>query len=443
MAAMNGALRRVARRPRGERRLLVAAAVVAAAVVAWGALVHAATGGLGTAAPPFVMAFSPGIDVLVLAGVAAGAALVAIGPRLLAAPRSPAGFAVVAGVLALGVALAVNAAHEGVHGWWRVFDLGPGGSFEAKNEVIAGLPALSYGTGFFLDRFAELAPALPVNVAGHPPGLPVLMHWTGIDDGRELAALCAGALAGIAPATYALGRSLAVSDRRARLAALLACASPALVLFGVSSPDALFALAGTICAALLVSRRPALRAAGCVALGIAALLSWLLLAIGAWAVLVAALRDGPRRALAIAAGCAVAVAGVDAVLWLASGYDAIGTLRATERVYRHSLARERPYAFWVLGSPVAFAVMAGPAVAGASLAGAARRGAAALALVTIVAVSALLGLTKAEVERIWLPFVPLACVAAACVLPLGRTRLALATLVAQALVVEILFATVW
>ena len=32
-------------------------------------------------------------------------------------------------------------------------------------------------------------------------------------------------------------------------------------------------------------------------------------------------------------------------------------------------------------------------------------------------VSAVLGLTKAETERIWLPFVPLACVAAAAVLP--------------------------
>ena len=46
---------------------------------------------------------------------------------------------------------------------------------------------------------------------------------------------------------------------------------------------------------------------------------------------------------------------------------------------------------------------------------------AALALAAVVVVSALAGFTKAETERIWLPFVPLACVAAAAV-PISRLR---------------------
>ena len=56
---------------------------------------------------------------------------------------------------------------------------------------------------------------------------------------------------------------------------------------------------------------------------------------------------------------------------------------------------------------------------------------------------AVAGFTKAETERIWMPFVPLACVAAAEQLPVRRLRPVLAALAAQALVVEILFNTVW
>jgi methylthioxylose transferase len=60
----------------------------------------------------------------------------------------------------------------------------------------------------------------------------------------------------------------------------------------------------------------------------------------------------------------------------------------------------------------------------------------------VVAVSAAGGFTKAETERIWLPFVPLACVAAAA-LPIRRIRSVLVALGLQALAVELLFNTVW
>jgi hypothetical protein len=66
-----------------------------------------------------------------------------------------------------------------------------------------------------------------------------------------------------------------------------------------------------------------------------------------------------------------------------------------------------------------------------------------LTLAAILAVAALLGFTKAETERIWLPFAPLACVAAAAVLPVARLRAVLAVLAVQALVLELLFDTVW
>ena len=60
----------------------------------------------------------------------------------------------------------------------------------------------------------------------------------------------------------------------------------------------------------------------------------------------------------------------------------------------------------------------------------------------MVAISALAGFTKAETERIWLPYVPLACVCAAA-LPVRRLGLILGALALQAVVIEVLFGTVW
>jgi hypothetical protein len=257
-----------------------------------------------------------------------------------------------------------------------------------------------------------------------------------------MAALCVGAAALTVPLTLALARAV-LDDRRARVAGVLAAASPALLLFGTTSADAAYAALGTGTACLLARRGAVARATGVALLAVATLFAWSLLAIGAWAVLLSLARDGVRRAAAVAAECAAATVALQAALAAATGYDPIGTFRATETVYRHSLAAVRPYAYWVVGSPVAWGVTLGLPIAAAALVALARRRPAALALAGVVAVAALAGFSKAETERIWLPFVPLACVAAADVLPVRRLRLAVAALLAQALAFELLFATVW
>ena len=149
------------------------------------------------------------------------------------------------------------------------------------------------------------------------------------------------------------------------------------------------------------------------ALAAASLLSWALLAVGAWATVLAWRRRGPLAAVGLAAACAAACLAVNGALAAAYGYDPIGTLRATEDVYRHSVASVRPYAFWVIGSPVAWGVMLGLPIAAAALRSLVRREDAAIALAVVVIVAAVAGFTKAETERIWLFLVPLACVAAA------------------------------
>lgn len=87
--------------------------------------------------------------------------------------------------------------------------------------------------------------------------------------------------------------------------------------------------------------------------------------------------------------------------------------------------------------------MLGPVIVGGMLVAALRRSPVAVAIVTVVVVAAVAGFTKAETERIWLIFVPLACVAAASAIPPGRLRLVLATLVVPAFALQLLVGTVW
>ena len=295
---------------------------------------------------------------------------------------------------------------------------------------------------FYLDRFAEMATSQPVNVAGHPPGPLLLMDALGITTAGGLAALCIVAGAFCAPLAHRLSWTLD-DEPTGRIAGLLCALSPALVLLGVSSYDVVFAAFGALAACLLVARSPWWRAAGLVVFALATLMSWALLAIGAWAAIVAWRREGWRAALVLAAACGVAVLVLNGALALATGYDPIGALAATKQVYDNSLATRRPYLFWVFGSPVAWAVMTGVPIIGAALAGLVARRPAAIALAVIVLVAALGGFTKAETERIWLFMVPLACVAAAPWLRPARLRAVLAFLAAQAIVIQLLYETVW
>lgn len=417
--------------------LPLSAALIAALTVGVGVGIEVAGGVLGTATPPFVMARGLRVDPLVVVSLLAAAAAVLVLPRVLAL-RSALAFA--AGLFAASVILgvALNVGRFGIDGLDRVFDVGPTGNFEAKNEYLPGLPAMSYGASVFLDRFAEIVPSQPVNVAGHPPGFMLVLHALGISTAPALAALCIGAGSLTAPLTYGLGRALH-GERAGRVAGVLAALSPALLLVGVTSADFVFAAIGVATAWLLVARPWA----GAAALALAAFFSWALLGIGAWAALLIAQRDGLRRAVLVAAACGLAVVVLNGALAALFGYDALATLLRTHGVYENSLARLRPYAFWAFGSPVAWGVMLGLPIAGAALTAVARRNPAALALAAVIVVAAVLGFTKAETERIWLIFVPLACVAAATVVPERRVRAIAALLLAQALVTQLAFDTVW
>jgi hypothetical protein len=421
----------------------IVALVAMALTIAAGLILDANGVVLGVPLPPFVGGFGVKADPLLVLSVVVFAAAVAVAPRLLdLRARS---FLLATFALTLALRLVLAAGREGIGAWTEVFDLDR--SFEAKNEYLPGLRALVHGAHFFLDHFAQLVPALPVHAAGHPPGLLLTLHALGISTPAGMAALCILGGAAAIPLTYAAGRAV-IGEERARVAALLAAFSPAMLLFGATSADALFATLGLLAAWPLAvagtpRAQPGLRPLliGAVALAVVSFFAWSLLAVGAWAVLLAWRRAGRAGALILAAVCGAALLAFHVLLHLATGFDPIGTFEATERVYRLGVASVRPYAYWLFGSPAAFLFVLGLPIAFLALRGA--RSDAAVAILGVLLVAAVAGFTKAETERIWLPFAPLLCLAAATVLPRRLLGPVLGALALQALLTELLWDTVW
>jgi methylthioxylose transferase len=420
-------------------RLVPAAALAAMAATVVAGLWLARHDGreLGVPFPPFIGRWDPAVTAWALVAAALFALAIWGAPRALTLPS--AAFAAAVYALTLALRLALGATSRGADGWRHVFD---SDSFEGPNEYLPALTALEYGPGFFLDRFAELVPALPVHAAGHPPGLLLVMDAFGIRTPGRLAALCIAGGALVAPLAYAVGREV-LDDRRARLAALLTATAPSVLLLGATSADALYASLGLLAAWPLAAPRRTARAAGAVLLALASLFAWSLLAIGAWAALLAWRRDGVRAMLALGLTCAAALLAVHGGLAALTGWDPIGTLRATEQVYRFGIAGERPYWYWLPGSPTAFLLMLGVPVAWLALRALMCGDDAAIAIFAVLAIAAVAGFTKAEIERIWLCFAPLVCLAAASALQERHLRIVLALLGAHALAWEMLWNTVW
>ena len=384
---------------------------------------------LGVPYPPFIGNWGPHADPLALLAIGLFAAAIALTPRLLAARTRPATIAAALFAATLILRLALNAARGGTAAWDHVFD----DSLEAKLEYLPALPALKYGVHVFLDRFAETVPALPVHAAGHPPGLLLTMHYLDLTTPARLAAFCivVGALA--APLTYALARRV-LDETGARVAGGLMALAPGALLFGATSADAVYCTLGLAAAVALVSPRRGVQVAGGLLLAAASLFAWSLLAVGAWAVLY-------RRDLRLALIIGATLLGCHAVFAVATGFDPLGTLHATGRVYDLGIASRRPYAFWLFGSPTAFLLVLGAPIAWLAARQTANGAREALAIAAIIAISAAAGFTKAETERIWLFLAPFVCLAAA---PLIRRHTAFAAALAlQALAYQLLFDTVW
>ncbi len=442
MEAGTGALRLARRGP--ELWLPLGVTAVALATIAYGLGARANGVELGAGLAPFLADWRPALRPTALPAVALLVVGVLAAPRLRLERVGAWQFALAALVLGLSFRLALGTAGSGLDGLYSVYQLG---NHEAASEYLPALPAFDFGTRFFLDTFAEVGTSLPVHAIGHPPGLLLTMHVLAIDSAPAMAALTIGVGALSIPLAYLLARVL-MDERRARVATLLYVFAPSAVLYGATSADALYATIALLAALpLAVAAKaddgPPAAGAGAFGLAFASFFSYANLAIGAWATLLAWQRSGPRRAVLLAGACGLALVAFYLALHLATGYDPIGVIEATESVYREGIAGRRPYAFWVFGSPTAFLVALGLPVAWFALRSAGTGDTAARALVAVLVTAAVLGFTKAETERIYLYLVPLACIAAAASLPERRLGIVLGALAAQALVTELLFYTVW
>jgi hypothetical protein len=294
------------------------------------------------------------------------------------------------------------------------------------------------------------------HVAGHPPGaLLVFVALVRMGLGGDMAAglVVTAAAASIAVAVLVALRALG-AEPLARRAAPFLVLTPAAVFMAVSADGLFAAVAAWGLAVLALAGTAATRApavlwsvlAGLL-LGCCVLLSYGLPLLGllALAVLASARLWFP---LPIAAASALAVvfgfAGAGFVWWEA--YPVL-----VDR-YWEGIAADRPAAYWMWGNIGALLLSAGPLLgAGIGHLGPASRrwkgeARVALLLVSAAALAILLAdlsrLSKGEVERIWLPFIPWLSVSIA-LLPARWRRWGLGLQIATALAVQHLLYTSW
>jgi len=239
-------------------------------------------------------------------------------------------------------------------------------------------------------------------------------------------------------------RSVAGAATARRLSPFLVLV-PAAV-WTATSGDALFA--GVGCWAVLVGvlatspsasprRTRALVAVAGVLFAVLALLSYglVLLALIPMAATAHRRRLAPIVAIGSVALAVLVVVGATTGFWWSEG------LLATRAQQLAGVAPRRPYGYFVFANLAALAIAGGPAMVG-GLALVRRQAAGVLVAgaAAIIAIADLSALSKGEVERIWLPFVPWLVVAAAA---LPRSRPWLAASAVLAISIQLCLRTPW
>ncbi|MDG9673949.1 hypothetical protein QCZ28_07970 [Micromonospora sp. DH14] len=312
----------------------------------------------------------------------------------------------------------------------------------------------------FADRILDFQPdSWSTHTAGHPPGALLVFVWlerVGLGGGTVAGLACVVLGATVAVTVPVALRALGVEDA-ARAVWPFLVLFPGAVWVGASADGIFTAVVAAGLALLAVGGRPA-AAFGGLLLGFALYLSYGFVLVGLLALAVVLLRTRDRPGVLLVAATAVAV--VVAVFtvagfWWLDGYHLVA------RRYYQGWAAERPYGYWVWANLAALLLSAGPVVGPAvrravaavtirpSGAAALRRritGAGPTVWLPVAAAAAVLaadlsGLSKAEVERIWLPFAVWLLVATAH-LPTRHRRWWLAAQAATALAVNHLLWTV-
>jgi hypothetical protein len=405
-------VRRTIVRPLPSVLCAAAGAVIVAASIAWP---RWADESVGASWAPLAGEWDPRLGPGTVFAVAVAVAVIAFGPvpaRRLAWPVLM--LWTWAAATAWTIALAAVDGREGID---DLFTLK--GSFLYDAQRITSWRELFPG---FIDRIPLHAPNnWESHVSAHPPG--ALLAFVGFDRiglsdtfWLGLTVLAIGTTAAVACCVTL--RRLAGDDWARRATPWLILA-PAAIWVGVS-PDALFAAVAAWAIALLAlaattngKRSHAYAVAAGLAFGCCLYLSYglVLLAPIALAVLIAARRWQPIPGVLVGIAAVVAAVTLAGFAW----WEAYPVL--VDR-YQAGMAQSRPYDYWVWANLGAWTMTIGLAVCAAlplmvralrPRDTALRPGADAVALIgagTLVAVAlaTLTGMSKSEVERIWLPF---------------------------------------
>lgn len=436
-------------RLRGDLAAVAVAAllVTASSVVGW-MLIHAGVPVL-VGWPPLLAAWLPRVGPGTVPAVVAGLLVALGGPALARRLRWGPLLAV-----AYAASLAWTFALATIDGWTA----GVAGRLSTPTEYLAEVPRTPDVAEFlrtFTDRIAGTTPdTLTTHASGHPPGATlfyVLLDRAGFP-GAEDAGVVTAAIGASAVVAVALTLA-AVGDRDLARAYLpFGVLAPAAVWVGVSA-DGMFAAVlawGVALFALGAVRHglggQALCLAGGIVLGLALYLSYGLALTGLIPLLIAVLARRVTPLLTAGVGVAAVVAAFSAAgFWWYAGYEQVQV-----RYYQvGEFGVLRPYEYWVWGNLAALVLVLGPAAIAGLRRAAWRPRAAPTVVVALagaalvaVAVADLSGLSKAEVERIWLPFavwiIPLAAL-----LPRPSARWWLLAQAVLTLALNTLLATVW
>jgi hypothetical protein len=371
-------------------------------VVLWGRWL-AADEDIGVGAPPFHGTYDWLLKADLAVPVGAALALFFLAPPLFR--RMPSRLvALSAGLVSVGWALALQ----------RADDKSLTDPLTTGYDYLAGVSDVRT-PGEYLRTFTERLPHYPTHVRGHPPGT-VLIAWALKELGQPgptpfLLVILTAWVLGVAAVLMAL-RAVA-EEEAARRAALPVALAPGVV-WVATSVDALFVGVSAVALALVVvalTKAPSLRADALALVGGAIFGGAMLLTYGAVLLVfvplaVAFQRQRVRPLVAAAAGGAAVLGGV-----AAAGFWWLDGLTAVRSEYDKGLASDRPYSYFVIANLAVFAVACGPALsAGISAVHPrvwqSRLWVLALGALVCVLVADLSGLSKAETERIWLPFVP-------------------------------------
>ncbi|MGV9713152.1 hypothetical protein ACWDTI_21080 [Gordonia sp. NPDC003424] len=338
-----------------------------------------------------------------------------------------------------------------VDGWHRGF----AGRLERPDEYLSEVPGVG-AIGPMLHEFArriiDYQPdSWTTHVSGHPPGAFLTFIWldrVGLGGGAWAATWVVLVGSSAVPAVLITVRCLGSPEWARRCAPFLVL-FPGWVWVGVSGDGYFMGVAAWGVALLAISSttRRGISVLAAVASGLlfgfAIFLNYGLVLIGAvaLAVLVAARTARPLLGAVIGALAVVAAFRI-AGFWWFDGYHAV-----VERYYQ-GIASQRPFAYWGWANLAAVAIAVGPA----TIAGLGRlwqrdmwrHGPALLVIGGLVAMLAadLSALSKAETERIWLPF-SLWLIVATGLLPRRHVRVWLIAQAAVALAVNHLLLTYW